>query len=76
MKHLLLFTLAALWCRLKPTVTALLQHPLQKFRALARAGDTLARFTPPHHLHPLTPRDAGYRRAVGPVDPYLLSGTF
>ena len=47
MKHLLPFTFAALWCRLKPTVTALLQCPLQVFRALARAGDTLAWFTPP-----------------------------
>ena len=47
MKHLLPFTLAALWCSLKPTVTALLQHPLQRFRALAHVGDTLTRFTPP-----------------------------
>ena len=47
MKHLLPFTLTALWCSLKPTVTALLQRPLQRFRALAHVGDTLTRFTPP-----------------------------
>ena len=54
MKHLLPFTLTALWCSLKPTVTALLQCPLQRCSALARAGDTLTRFTPPITLRPLT----------------------
>ena len=45
----ILFSLifAGIAVRLKPTVTELLQCPLQMFRVLARADDTLARFTPP-----------------------------
>ena len=33
--------------RLKPTVTALLRHPLQRCRALARANDIAYLKTPP-----------------------------
>ena len=47
MKRLLPVTLAALWCRLTLTVTALLQHPLQRLRALALSGDQPPRSTPP-----------------------------
>ena len=47
MKRLLPITLAALWCRLNLTVTALLQHPLQRLRALARCGDMSFLKTPP-----------------------------
>ena len=43
MKRLLPFTLAALWCRLNLTVTALLQC----FRALARCADMSFLKTPP-----------------------------
>ena len=55
MRFLLFSILAGIAVRLKPTVTELLQCPLQMFRALAPFGDTLARFTPPRHLYPLTP---------------------
>ena len=45
----ILFSLifAGIAVRLKPTVTALLQHPLQRFRALAPAGDASNLKTPP-----------------------------
>ena len=47
MRFLLFSILAGIAVCLKPTVTELLQCPLQMFRALAPFGDTLARFTPP-----------------------------
>ena len=47
MRILFSFLFAGIAVRLKPTVTELLQCPLQMFRALAPFGDTLARFTPP-----------------------------
>ena len=43
MRFLFSFLLAGIAVRLKPTVTAL----LQRCQVLARADDTLARFTPP-----------------------------
>ena len=45
----ILFSLifAGIAVRLKPTVTALLQHPLQRFRALAPAGDISTLKSPP-----------------------------
>ena len=43
MRILFSFLLAGIAVRLKPTVTAL----LRRCRVLARADDTLARFTPP-----------------------------
>ena len=45
----ILFSLifAGIVVRLKPTVTALLQHPLQKFRALAPSGDAFHPIDPP-----------------------------
>ena len=39
MRILLSFIFAGFAVRPKPTVTALLQHPLQRYRALARAND-------------------------------------
>ena len=39
MRTLFSFICAGIAVRLKPTVTALLQHPLQRCRALARAND-------------------------------------
>ena len=38
---------AGIAVRLKPTVTALLQHPLQVFRALAPSGDISNLKSPP-----------------------------
>ncbi len=38
---------AGIVVRLKPTVTAVLQHPLQRFRALAPAGDASTLKSPP-----------------------------
>ena len=52
MISLFLLTLAGIAARLKPTVTKLLQAPLQGLRAPARVGDTTAS-TPPHALRPL-----------------------
>ena len=46
MISLFLLTLAGIAARLKPTVTKLLQGPLQGLRAPARLGDTIAS-TPP-----------------------------
>ena len=46
MISLFLLTLAGIAARLKPTVTKLLQGPLQGLRAPARLGDTTAS-TPP-----------------------------
>ena len=46
MRILFSFLFAGIAVRLKPTVTALLQHPLQRFRALALSGDT-SNLTPP-----------------------------
>ena len=45
----ILFSLifAGIAVRLKPTVTALLQHPLQVFRAHAPSGDASNLKTPP-----------------------------
>ena len=47
MRFLLFSIFAGIAARLKPTVTALLQHPLQRFRALAPAGDASNLKTPP-----------------------------
>ena len=47
MRFLLSFFLAGLVSRLNLTVTALLQHPLQRLRALAPSGDQPPRSTPP-----------------------------
>ena len=52
MISLFLLTIAGIAARLKPTVTHLLQAPLQGLRAPARVGDTIAS-TPPHALRPL-----------------------
>ena len=46
MRILFSFLFADIAVRLKPTVTALLQHPLQRFRALALSGD-FSNLTPP-----------------------------
>ena len=46
MISLFLLTIAGIAARLKPTVTHLLQGPLQGLRAPARVGDTTAS-TPP-----------------------------
>ena len=46
MLSLFLLTIAGIAARLKPTVTRLLQAPLQGLRAPARLGDTIAS-TPP-----------------------------
>ena len=45
----ILFSLifAGIAARLKPTVTALLQHPLQRCRALAPFGDAFQPIYPP-----------------------------
>ena len=47
MRTLFSFLFAGIAVRLKPTVTALLQHPLQVFRALARSGDISTQKSPP-----------------------------
>ena len=47
MRFLLSFIFAGIAVRLTPTVTALLQHPLQVFRAFAPSGDASLQFTPP-----------------------------
>ena len=47
MRILFSFLFAGIAVRLKPTVTALLQHPLQRFRALALSGDISNLKTPP-----------------------------
>ena len=49
MRFLLSFIFAGIAVRLKPTVTALLQHPLQRFRALAPFGDAFQPIDPPLH---------------------------
>ena len=49
MISLFLLTIAGIAARLKPTVTTLLQGPLQGLRALARLGD--ATKTPPPMLY-------------------------
>ena len=47
MRFLLSFIFAGFAVRPKPTVTALLQHPLQRCRARLRAGDIAYLKTPP-----------------------------
>ena len=47
MRFLFSFIFAGIAARLKPTVTALLQRPLQRFRAPTRAGDISQPETPP-----------------------------
>ena len=47
MRFLFSFIFAGIAVRLKPTVTALLQRPLQRFRAQTRAGDIASLKTPP-----------------------------
>ena len=47
MRILFSILFAGIAARLKPTVTALLQHPLQRCRALAPAGDASNLKTPP-----------------------------
>ena len=47
MRFLFSFIFAGIAARLKPTVTALLQRPLQRFRAQMRAGDIASLKTPP-----------------------------
>ena len=47
MISLFLLTLAGIAARLKPTVTTLLQGPLQGLRAPARLGDATAKTPPP-----------------------------
>ena len=59
MRFLLSFIFAGIAVRLKPTVTALLQRPLQRFRAQTRAGDIANLKTPPLHIRPLTPAVRG-----------------
>ena len=54
MRTLFSFLFAGIAVRLKPTVTALLQHPLQVFRALAPSSDIPNLKSPPPLL-PLTP---------------------
>ena len=54
MRTLFSLIFAGIAVRLKPTVTALLQHPLQVFRALALSGD-ISNLNPPLPLLPLTP---------------------
>ena len=55
---LFLLTIAGIAARLKPTVTQLLQGPLQGLRALARLGDATTQ-DPPHALRPLSNRAGG-----------------
>ena len=47
MRFLFSFLFAGIVVRLKPTVTALLQHPLQRCRAHAPSGDASNLKTPP-----------------------------
>ena len=47
MRILFSFIFAGFAVRLKPTVTALLQHPLQRYRAFARCDDISFLKTPP-----------------------------
>ena len=47
MRFLFSVIFAGIVVRLKPTVTALLQHPLQVFRAHAASGDASNLKTPP-----------------------------
>ena len=47
MRILFSILFAGIVVRLKPTVTALLQHPLQRCRALAPSGDASTLKTPP-----------------------------
>ena len=47
MISLFLLTIAGIAARLKPTVTQLLQGPLQGLRALARLGDATTQDPPP-----------------------------
>ena len=51
MLSLFLLTLAGIAARLKPTVTNLLQAPLQGLRALARLGDTTTKTPPMLYTH-------------------------
>ena len=51
MRFLLSFIFAGIAVRLKPTVTALLQHPLQRFRAPMRAGDISLPEDPPPFIY-------------------------
>ena len=47
MRFLFSFIFVGIVVRLKPTVTALLQHPLQVFRAHAPSGDISTLKSPP-----------------------------
>ena len=47
MRILFSILFAGIVVRLKPTVTALLQHPLQVFRAFAPFGDAFQPIDPP-----------------------------
>ena len=56
MRFLLSFIFAGIAARLKPTVTALLQRPLQRFRAQMRAGDISLPENPPPSYTAVNPR--------------------
>ena len=58
MRFLFSFIFAGIAARLKPTVTALLQRPLQRFRAQMRAGD-IASLKPPPSYTAVNPRRPG-----------------
>ena len=78
----ILFSLifAGIAVRLKPTVTALLQHPLQRFRALAPSGDAFHPiYPPPLHksLNPATlsrkaQKDGGHPRSAARIHSVLI----
>ena len=51
MRILFSILFAGIAVRLKPTVTALLQHPLQVFRALAPSGDISNLKSPPPFIN-------------------------
>ena len=56
MRFLFSFIFAGIAARLKPTVTALLQRPLQRFRAPTRAGDISQPENPPPSYTAVNPR--------------------
>ena len=64
MRILFSILFAGIVVRLKPTVTALLQHPLQVFRAHAPAGDISTLKSPPSStpVNPYASQDSGARR--------------
>ena len=78
----ILFSLifAGIAARLKPTVTALLQHPLQRFRALAPSGDAFHPIDPPPLHKPLNPavlsrkaqKDGGHPRSAARIPSVLI----